>query len=65
MRAVQERGNICSTFTARCKQAQDHYDHLMLVNRDCNDAAKKTYYQSFQEALRDATRDYQVQKQQF
>lgn len=63
--AVQERDKVCTTFTTRRKQAQNHYDHLMLANCDCSDAAKKKYYQSLQEALRESTRDCHVQKLEF
>lgn len=41
---VQRRDNICATCAARRKQAQEHYDHLLLVNRDCNGVAKQKYY---------------------
>lgn len=37
----------------------------MLVNRDCRDTAKKKYYQSLQEALREATWGDRVQKPEF
>lgn len=51
--------------TTRRKQAQEHYDHLMLVNCDSSDDAKKKYYQTLQEALREATRDFHAQRQEF
>lgn len=41
--AVQAREKICTAFAARRKQAQDHYVHLILVDRDCSGAAKKKY----------------------
>lgn len=62
---TQEQDRICTTLTTRRKQAQYHYDHLMLITRDSNDDAKKRHYQSLQEALREATRDHHMQKQEF
>lgn len=62
---VQRRDKICTTCAARRKQAQYHYDHLMFINSDCSDAVKKKYYQSLQEALREAPRDYQSPKPAF
>lgn len=65
MHAVQQRDKISTTFTTRRKQAHEHYDRFILVNRDPSHAAKKNNYQRLQEALREATCDYHMQKQGF
>lgn len=58
------RSALC-TFAARHKQAQEHYGHLQLVKCHCSNVAKRKYHQNLQEALREATRDYQSQKHAF
>lgn len=63
--AVQERDKIGATFVAKRKQSQEHCDHLLLVNRDCSGMANKKYLQRLQEAPREATREYQSQRQTF
>lgn len=63
--AMQESDKIWAMFSSWHKQAQEHYDHLPIANRDCSGAAKSKCYQKLQEALREATRDYDRQQQAF
>lgn len=59
---LQEPDRVYTTFDTRRKQAQEHCEHMMLCNTFASDKAKKKYYQSLQETLREATREFHSEK---